>query len=290
MAIEHLQVRDMERQKRLFEQQIEDLHSCKMKVEEQKITDGEEDEEVFKWGLQLRRELNNYEEIVEKLDGLLKEKEFVDRNKRMESEKKEEELRMEKRHNEEKLIEEMKFQMRKKLEQETKDTYNSEDDKLNRKDLATNAKLPKLVITKFKGTHWKRFWNKFEAEIDTANISQITRFSYLREMLQPNIHLSIDSLPFSSEGYKRAKNILKSKHGKSREVINADVQEIMGQTVVNGTNPKIIHEFYSKLVTHVQALETMGKLNMINGYVRTVLDCLPGIRSNIVRHEDNWQE
>ena len=36
--------------------------------------------------------------------------------------------------------------------------------------------------------------------------------------------------------------------------------------VVNGTNPKVIHEFYSKLVIHVQILETMGKLNMIDGY------------------------
>ena len=67
--------------------------------------------------------------------------------------KQEEELRMQKRCNEEKLIEEMKSQMRKKLEQETKDTDQTEDDKSNRKDLATNAKLPELVITKFKGTH-----------------------------------------------------------------------------------------------------------------------------------------
>ena len=29
---------------------------------------------------------------------------------------------------------------------------------------------------------------------------------------------------------------------------------------------------------------------MINGYVRTVLDRLPGIRSDIVRNDDNWQE
>ena len=54
-------------------------------------------------GSQLKRELNNYEEIVEKLDGLLKDKELSDRNKRMETEKKEEELRMQKRYNEEEL-------------------------------------------------------------------------------------------------------------------------------------------------------------------------------------------
>ena len=118
------------------------------------------------------------------------------------------------------------------------------------------SKLPKLVITKFKGTHldWTRFWNELEAEIDSANIPQITRFSYLKEMLHSNVRLSIDSLPFSSEDYEWAKNILKSKYGKSSEVINAHIQEIMGLSIVNGTNPKIIHELYFKLVTHVQAL------------------------------------
>ena len=65
-------------------------------------------------GLQLKKELNNYEEIIEKLDGLLKEKELANRNKRMEREKKEEELRMQKRYKEEKVI--MRSQMRKKLE------------------------------------------------------------------------------------------------------------------------------------------------------------------------------
>ena len=37
MAIEHLQDGDIERQRKLFEQQIEELHTCKMKVQEQKL-------------------------------------------------------------------------------------------------------------------------------------------------------------------------------------------------------------------------------------------------------------
>ena len=60
-------------------------------------------------------------------------------------------------------------------------------------------------------------------------------------MLNPNVRLSIDSLPFLSERYERAKNILKSKYGKISDVSNVHVQEIMGLPVVNGTNPKIIH-------------------------------------------------
>ena len=48
-----------------------------------------------------------------------------------------------------------------------------------------NAKLPKLVITQFKGTPagWMRFWGQFTAEIDAADISQITKFSYLKQLL-----------------------------------------------------------------------------------------------------------
>ena len=44
----------------------------------------------------MKKELNNYEEIIEKLDELLKEKGFADYNKRIEIEKKEEELRLQK--------------------------------------------------------------------------------------------------------------------------------------------------------------------------------------------------
>ena len=59
----------------------------------------------------MKKELNNYQEIIEKVDELLKDNDLGDRNKRIESEKKEEELKMQKRYNEEKLIEEIKFQM-----------------------------------------------------------------------------------------------------------------------------------------------------------------------------------
>ena len=36
-------------------------------------------------------------------------------------------------------------------------------------------------------------------------------------------------------------------------------------------------------------IRDVGKLDMINGYVGTVLDRLTGIRSNIVRNDNNWQ-
>ena len=61
----------------------------------------------------------------------------------------------------------------------------------------------------------------------------------------------------------------------------------MNLPTINGTNPLRLHEFYENLVRNVQALETMGKLESVNGYVRMVLDRIQGIRSDLVRDDDN---
>ena len=67
-----------------------------------------------------------------------------------------------------------------------------------------NSKLPKLVITPFNGTHadWLRFRNQFEAEIDSTQIPTVTKFSYLKELAEKKVRVSIDGLPFNSEGYE----------------------------------------------------------------------------------------
>ena len=93
-------------------------------------------------------------------------------------------------------------------------------------------------------------------------------------------------MPFNSEGYTRANNILMTKYANPRAVANAHIQCIMGLSVITETNPTRINEFYDKLVTNIQTVESMGKKKGIRGYVRPTLDKLPGI----VRLDDNWQE
>ena len=76
------------------------------------------------------------------------------------------------------------------------------------------AKLPKLMITKFDGTYmdWPRFWGQFTEAIDKTGVQPITKFSYLRELLDVKVKRAIEALPFTAEEYNRAKSIL------SREV------------------------------------------------------------------------
>ena len=52
-----------------------------------------------------------------------------------------------------------------------------------------------------------RFWGQFIKGVDKSDMAAITKFSYLKEFVEPKVRESIDSLPFTSEGYERAKVI-----------------------------------------------------------------------------------
>ena len=95
----------------------------------------------------------------------------------------------------------------------------------------------------------------------------------LFECEQPFVGRSV-GLPFNTEGYERAKNILKSEYGKTSEIINAYINNIMGLPTKPSENPKEVDEFYKKLLYNVQSLETLGKLRDVSGNVRAVLDKL----------------
>ena len=132
------------------------------------------------------------------------------------------------------------------------------------------------MISKFNGTYtdWTRFWQQYEASIGAADIPNVTKFSHLKELLEPKIRGLIEGLPLSSEGFERAKNILKTKYGKESEIVNAYVTNIMSLEPVHGANPNKISIFYKKLSANVQALETLGRIGEVNGYVRLTLDKL----------------
>ena len=203
-----------------------------------------------------------------------------------EEEKYEEEKRKRILH-EEIEIEKAKFEMRAKLEKAAKPSL-----EVSENASTVGAKLPKPEITKFQGMYldWMRYWNQFETEIDKAKLTQVAKFSYLKELLVPSVRSSMDGLPFTTEGYERAKTILKTDYGKPSEVGNAHMQCIIGLPPIHGSHPARIHDFYGKLTTHMQVLDTMGKLKEIRGFPRTTLYKLPGIRADLVRLDDNWQD
>ena len=89
-------------------------------------------------------------------------------------------------------------------------------------------------------------------------IVSVTKFAYLQELLQPKARVEINGLPLNTEGYEKAKIIIKEEYGKTSEVVNAYVNNIL--------IPSKVNSFYKTLLFNVQSLETL------------------------VRGQENWQD
>ena len=61
----------------------------------------------------------------------------------------------------------------------------------------SQAKLPKLVITKFNETYadWPRFWGQYSETIDKSSVPPVTKFTYLRELLDARVRKTVEALP-----------------------------------------------------------------------------------------------
>ena len=105
-----------------------------------------------------------------------------------------------------------------------------------------------------------------------------SKFAYLKELIPPKLQADIDGLPFNTEGYERPKNILKSEYGKTSEIINTYVSNIMDLPTIPDGSPKEIDGFYKNLLNNVQSLEKLGKLRQVSGNVGAVLDKLNFVR------------
>ena len=154
------------------------------------------------------------------------------------------------------------------------------------------AKLPKLEISKFKGTplDWVRFWEQFESEIDNANKAPITKFSYLQELLTDQPKSEILGLPFSEEGYERAKEILKRRYGATSEIVQAHGRQIMKLPNIVTGNLKQVHEFYRTLNVSINSLKTLKILDSAKILVQETLEKLGPIKADLIRTDPKRQQ
>lgn len=157
------------------------------------------------------------------------------------------------------------------------------------KEEQNTARLPKLEISKFMGDSldWNRFWEQFESDVDNTTKPAVTKFSYLRELLGEKPKTEILGLPYTEEGYKKAKEVLKAKYGVTSNIIQAHGKQIMNLPVITSVNQKKIHEFYLLLNVNVNSLRTLGKLDTAEILVRETLDKLGPIKADLTRTDPN---
>ncbi|CAB4034174.1 Pol poly, partial [Paramuricea clavata] len=250
------------------------LEALKAISQLKKIANKEELSEINKWHDEIDEKLNKADIEISRLEGWLNDKEKHEKFSAQE--------------------EQLKFELKlheTKLKLQTELTTNATPDTSNTTIITVSekiAKLPKLVISKFNGSYmdWPRFWGKFSEAVDKSTIAPISKFTYLCELLETSVKRVVEALPFTPEGYNRAKSILKDRFGKESEIEKAYVKEILELPHITSPSPKKIGEFYEKLSYSVQALETMKRLDQVSGNVSMTLDKLPAIRGDLARGGD----
>ena len=147
------------------------------------------------------------------------------------------------------------------------------------------------MITKLDGSFldWARFWGQFSETIDKTSVAVITKFSYFRELLDSKARTTIEAVPFTPEGYNRAKSTLTEKYGKESVIVKAYTREILELPSITNSSQKKLSKFSEKLTYCVQALETLKNLEQVNGAVLMTLDKLPSIRGDLVRSDPDWE-
>ena len=254
------------------------VNELKEIIEEKKFAKGEGDANVTEWS-------KVYESKIEKADQDVKLLE--EQMKIMDDEETEKEITYEYEKN---VAFELELLERRAKLQEELDKSKQVEGKQPSKP-TSGAKFPKLPITKYNGKveAWLPFWGKFKSEIDSTDIPVLTKFAYLKELLDEKVRTDVDGLPCTEAGYSKAKEILEAEYGQMSDDVNTYVVNIMSLPVVNGRDPVKINEFYKHLRYNVQSLYTLGRLSDVKGNVRETLNKLKGIKGELVQGHKNWQ-
>ena len=275
--------------KKLIEK-TEKNHEIKELLREVKITPEKVEQETETAISEIEERAEVFEDAIDELDlKLIKIQAEARRRAR------EEEMALERAYEQDKMDHEYRQQEKEERERLRRQAGH-EDEQLEKRlrrmeQQQPQVKLPKLVISKFNGTYldWLRFWEQFTSQIDKSAFADGAKLTYLQELLEGKPKQEIIGLPFSSDGYKQVKDMLKKKYGINSEIINAHVKQIFSLPVVIQHDVVKIHDFYQKLNLSVQSLKTLKKLTTVEGLVRMTLDKLDCIKSDLTKTDDNWR-
>ena len=154
------------------------------------------------------------------------------------------------------------------------------------------VRLPKLALPHFSGKimEWQAFWETFGAAVGSLDLPDITKFSYLKSVLEGEAKATLEGLTLSGDNYTVACDLLKDRYGKKERIIFAHVQALLSLKEKHGrTSTQELRKLYEELMTHVRSLGNLGLQGDNYGVVLTpiILSCLPSdIRMEWAREEN----
>ena len=141
---------------------VKKVESVKTKIEQAKLESGVQVDELTEWSAAVEAQQETADEEITHLSDRLVQMNY---KTRMQAKESEEEL-AERDRQKQLAFERTQLEMRLTYEKKIEETKQAKTTEPTSTQAAKTAKLPKLVITKFRGdlTDWPRFWSQFETE------------------------------------------------------------------------------------------------------------------------------
>ena len=145
------------------------------------------------------------------------------------------------------------------------------------------ARLPKIELPKFSGKieEFPPFWDAFEATVDKSELPDVTKFTYLKGLLEKEAKAVIDGLQLTAVNYKEAKDILKQRYNRKEAHIFQHVQKLLTLEADpsikdNLSKLKFIND---KVKIHIRSLEALDIHGNTYGVILTplILSRLPAV-------------
>ena len=136
--------------------------------------------------------------------------------------------------------------------------------------------LPKLELATFDGnvTEWQGWWDQFVAVIDQSELPNISKFSYLLNLVKGDAKSAIQGLSLNASHYETAKEILKKRYGRKEKIIFQHIQELLklNVNVPHGNfKTSTLWALQDKLLGHIRSLEVLGVTGEMYGVILTPL-------------------
>ena len=146
----------------------------------------------------------------------------------------------------------------------------------------SKARLPKLELPKFAGNivEWQAFWDQFEAVVHKSDLPPVSKFPYLKALLEGEAKGCIQGLSPTAKHYSVACDLLKERYGKPEKIIFAHIQALLhlspAQSKGRLTLP-VLWNMQDELLAHVRSLESLGISGEKYGFFLTpvILSRLP---------------
>ena len=124
----------------------------------------------------------------------------------------------------------------------------------------TDVKLPKLNLPVFNGDvlQWQSFWDQFVAAVDSTDLPDVSKFSYLRASLEGEPKAAIQGLSLTSAHYASACKILKDRFGHKETIIFTHIQKLLNLSVPSKCSVSALWKLNDDLQAHTRSLATLG--------------------------------